>query len=172
MPRYRACGADKVLIGDTAMQGRRKQQQNRRGAVTVEFALIAPVFLTLILGVTEASRLFELQNQLAVAAREGARMAAMDRSGLVNEGQSTNTKVTNDMKNFLEAAGIDPADVNIEIVSHDDPSQMFNLDDPTNSLKYFEVRISIPYGNVSHMTPPGMEDQQLGAKVVFRNSKL
>jgi len=154
------------------MQGRPTKQKNRRGAVTVEFALIAPVFLTLILGVTEASRLFELQNQLSVAAREGARMAAMDRSGLVNEGQSTNTKVANDMKNYLEAAGIDPDDVNIQIVDHNDPSQAFNLDDPNNSLKYFEVRISIPYGDVSPMTPPGMEDHQLGAKIVFRNSKL
>ncbi len=154
------------------MQGRHKKKEFRRGAVTVEFALIAPVFLTLILGVTEASRLFELQNQLAVAAREGARMAAMDRSGLVNEGTSTNTKVTNDMKNYLQAAGLDPEDLSIQIVDHDDPTQAFNLDDPNNSLKYFEVRISIPYGNVSHMTPPGMEDQQLGAKVVFRNSKL
>lgn len=59
----------------------------RRGAATVEFALVAPVFLTMILGVTEVSRMFEMQNQLQVAAREGARTGVMDRTGLTSAGQ-------------------------------------------------------------------------------------
>jgi Flp pilus assembly protein TadG len=140
--------------------------------VTVEFAMVAPVFLTLLLGVTETSRLFETRNQLAIAAREGARRAAMDRSGIVAEGQSTNAKVTQDVKNFLKASGLDPEKVTVQVVSHDDPSQAFNLDDPANSLKYFELRVSVPYNEVSHLAPPGMEEHQLGAKIVFRNSKL
>jgi Flp pilus assembly protein TadG len=149
-----------------------RKQQQRRGTVTVEFAIVAPVFLTLLLGVTEASRLFEMRNQLAIAAREGARMAAMDRSGLVSEGQTTNAKVVQDVKNFLQATGLDPDQVNVEIVSHEDPSQTFNLDDPANSLAYFEVRVSVPYNEVSAWAPPGTENQSLGAKIVFRNSKL
>ena len=155
------------------MKSRSKRyQRSRRGTATVEFAMVAPVFLTLLLGVTETSRLFETRNQLAVAAREGARMAAMDRSGIVADGQTTNAKVTQDVKNFLQASGLDPDKVNVEVVSHDDPSQAFNLDDPANSLKYFELRVSVPYNEVSHLAPPGMEEHQLGAKIVFRNSKL
>lgn len=154
------------------MQKKFSRNKRRRGAVTVEFALMAPVFLTLVLGVTEVSRLFEIKNQMAVAAREGARTAAMDREGLTVDGQSTNTKVTNDIKNFLKASGLDPNKVQVKIVDHNDPTKAFNLDDPNNSLKYFEVQISVPYGDVSAMTPPGMENEQLAAKIVFRNSKI
>lgn len=142
---------------------------DRRGAVTVEFALIAPVFLVLTLGVVEVSRMFELQNQLSVAAREGARMATMERSGLVPEGQSTNAKVIQDVKNLLKAQGLDPDDVNVQIVDHEDPTKAFNLDDPANSLKYFEVRISVPYQ--AGYTPPDLTDFSLHSKIVFRNSK-
>lgn len=145
--------------------------QSRRGAVTIEFALMAPVFLVLILGVTETSRMFEVKNQLAVAAREGARMAAMERSGMVAEGQSTNAKVIQDVKNFLEASGLEPDDINVQIVSHDDPSVGFNLDDPANSLKYFELKISVPFEAASAVCPPDMTEYNLESKIVFRNSK-
>lgn len=145
--------------------------KNRRGAVTVEFALMVPVFLTLVLGVTETSRIFEMKNQLAVAAREGARMAAMERSGLVAEGQSTNAKVTRDVKNFLQAAGLDPDDINVQIVSHQDPTATFNLDAAANSLKYFELRISVPFDAASTLVPPDMTDFNLESKIVFRNAK-
>jgi Flp pilus assembly protein TadG len=142
----------------------------RRGAVTVEFALMAPVFLVLVLGVTETARMFDLQNQLQVAAREGARMAAMDRAGLVGEGQSTNAKVIQDVKNFLEASGIDPDQVNVQIVSHDDPSAAFNLDDPANSLKYFQLKISVPFHASSTVVPDAV-NFKLESKIVFRNAK-
>lgn len=148
-----------------------KQSQARRGAATVEFALVAPVFLALVLGVTETSRIFEVKNQLAVAAREGARMAAMDRSGLVAEGQSTNSKVVADVKNFLKASGINPEDVNVEIVSHDDPTAAFDLDAAANSLKYFELKISVPFDAASTICPDELTDVDLESKIVFRNAK-
>lgn len=49
----------------------RKSARKRRGAAAVEFAFVAPVFITILMGVAEASHLFEAQNQLAVAVREG-----------------------------------------------------------------------------------------------------
>ena len=152
----------------------RCKQKKSRGAVTVEFALMAPIFLTMVMGVTEASRLFDVQNQMNSAAREGARLAAMDRTGLsgAGTGVSTNTKVINDVKNILKATGLDPANINISIVDHNDPSQAFNLDDPANSLKYFEVKISVPYSATTSSVPTGMETFSLKSKVVFRNIKL
>lgn len=146
------------------------QRVRRRGAVTVEFALMAPVFLVMVLGVTETARMFEMQNQLQVAAREGARLAAMDRTGLTSQGQSTNAKVIQDVKNFLAATGIDPNDINVQIVSHEDPTAAFNLDDPANSLKYFQVKVSAPFSASSHVVPEAA-DFQLQSKIVFRNAK-
>ena len=146
----------------------------KRGAVTVEFAFMAPVFLTLVMGVTEASRLFDVQNQLNSAGREGARLAAMDRAGLSGSGTgvATNTKVTNDIKNFLKATRLDPTKVNVSIVDHNDPTKTFNLDDPANSLKYFEVKIQVPYSATTSTVPAGMQTFNLNSKVVFRNIKL
>jgi Flp pilus assembly protein TadG len=138
----------------------------------VEFALVAPVFLAMVMGVTEVSRLFELQNQLQVAAREGARTAVMDRSNLGSAGQSTNDKVIQDVKNILAATGIDPSQINVQIVSHDNPSAAFDLDSAANSLKYFELKISVPYSATSSIVPDDMTNVSLGSKVVFRNAKV
>lgn len=146
-----------------------KSNPRRRGAVTVEFAIMAPVFVIIFMGMTEASRLFESQNQLNAAAREGARMAAMERTGISG---STNTKVTNDIKNYIKATGLDPSKVSISIVDHDDPSKTFNLDDPNNSLKYFEVKLSVPVSALSSYAPPGTSSLKMNSKMVFRNIKL
>src|SRR5680860_1890223 len=48
-----------------------------RGAAAVEFALILPVLLLLVLGIIEFSRLYNVQISLSNAAREGARTMAL-----------------------------------------------------------------------------------------------
>ncbi|TKJ20692.1 hypothetical protein A6V29_08340 [Blastococcus sp. CCUG 61487] len=48
-----------------------------RGAAAVEFALIAPVLLLLLLGIVEFSKAFHDQASLSAAAREGARAMAL-----------------------------------------------------------------------------------------------
>ena len=48
------------------------RRDQRRGAVAVEFAVIAPVFLAIALGIIEVGRVVEAQNLLETAAREGA----------------------------------------------------------------------------------------------------
>jgi hypothetical protein len=147
-----------------------KQMDSRRGAVTVEFAIIAPVLLTMVLGVVEACRLFEAQNVLASAAREGARMAAMDREGLVGEGQTTNDKVAADVIGFLEAQGYDAEDVVVNILHADDDTP-FDLDDPENDLELFRLRVEIPYSKYGASYVPGVEEFSLGSEVVFRNGR-
>ncbi|TQJ41749.1 TadE-like protein [Arthrobacter sp. SLBN-112] len=47
------------------------------GAVAVEFALILPIFLVLVLGIAEMGRAFNIQVSLSEAAREAARYAAI-----------------------------------------------------------------------------------------------
>jgi Flp pilus assembly protein TadG len=125
----------------------------------------------MILGTTEVSRMFEMQNQLQLAAREGARTAVMDRNGLTAAGQTTNAKVTQDVKNILAATGIDPSKINVSIVSHDNPSASFDLDSTANSLKYFELKISVPYSATSSFVPDDLVHVNLQSKVVFRNAK-
>ena len=141
----------------------------RRGAVAVEFAIVAPVLLAITVGLMELSRVFDAQNLLEVAAREGARFAAIDKEDLLQPGQTSNSKLIDDVKGFLESNGIDSTDVSVQIKDHEDPTSDFDLDDPENELRLFEVHISVDYSAVSY-TPVGSgDDYSLTAKVVFRN---
>ncbi|WP_035741274.1 TadE/TadG family type IV pilus assembly protein [Arthrobacter sp. MA-N2] len=64
------------------MNIRRETGINRRslkesGAVAVEFALILPIFLVLVLGIAEFGRAFNIQVSLSEAGREASRYAAI-----------------------------------------------------------------------------------------------
>jgi Flp pilus assembly protein TadG len=50
---------------------------SERGAVAVEFALLAPVLIMLLLGITEFGRAYNAQISLSSAAREGVRVMAI-----------------------------------------------------------------------------------------------
>lgn len=56
------------------------EYDRERGAVAVEFALILPVLLLLILGIIEFGIAFNHQQGLHAAAREGARLASLPSS--------------------------------------------------------------------------------------------
>ena len=49
-----------------------------RGAAAVEFALVLPVLIVLVLGIVEFGRAFQVQATLAAAAREGVRIMAIE----------------------------------------------------------------------------------------------
>ncbi|PNH81142.1 TadE/TadG family type IV pilus assembly protein [Arthrobacter sp. AFG20] len=53
--------------------------RNERGAVAVEFALIAPVLLLLLIGMVEFGRIYNAQLQLTAAARESVRVMAIQK---------------------------------------------------------------------------------------------
>ncbi|WP_114907872.1 TadE/TadG family type IV pilus assembly protein [Ornithinimicrobium murale] len=54
-----------------------ERRQCERGAAAVEFALVAIVLITMILGVVEFGRLWAVQGSLAQAARDAARTYAI-----------------------------------------------------------------------------------------------
>jgi Flp pilus assembly protein TadG len=56
---------------------RRKRRAHEAGAVAVEFALVLPIFLALVLGIAEFGRAFNTQVSLTEAGREAARYAAI-----------------------------------------------------------------------------------------------
>lgn len=150
---------------------RRPRNGPRTGAVAVEFAVVAPVLLAILFGLIEVGRAFEMTNQLEVAAREGARFASMDRDGLLQEGQSTNDKLVEDVKNILASNGVPRDDVTVEVKDFENPEADFDLDDPANDLRLFEVKISVDYSSVSLTSISAGDDYQLAASVVFRNGR-
>ncbi len=148
-----------------------QQQQQRRGAVAVEFAFVAPMLLAITLGMIELTRVYDAQYLLQSAAREGARFASMDRDGMLAEGQSTNDKLTSDVTNFLASSGIPAGNIQVDIRDHDNPSQSFDLDDPANDLKLFEVAITVPFSSVSYTPVSSPNDYDLTGSITFRNGR-
>jgi Flp pilus assembly protein TadG len=59
---------------------RLRDKRGERGAAAVEFALVLPVLILLILGLLEFGRLYNVQISLANAAREGARTMVLTKN--------------------------------------------------------------------------------------------
>ena len=145
--------------------------RNRRAAVAVEFAVVLPLLLGLVLGLVELTRAYDVQNLLQIGVREGARFAAMDRTGMLQEGESTNAKLIADVTGFLVSSGL-PADaLEISISDAENPGQPFDLDDPTNDLKLFRVDISIPFSAVSYLPLHVGQNYPLEGAIIFRNGR-
>lgn len=55
-----------------------KKLRNEKGAAAVEFALVVPILLLLLLGIVEFGRIYNAQMQLTAAARDGARIMSIN----------------------------------------------------------------------------------------------
>ena len=55
----------------------KERLRGERGASVVEFALIVPLLIVLVLGIIEFGHAFQVQGTLSAAAREGARVMAL-----------------------------------------------------------------------------------------------
>tara|TARA_R110002095_G_scaffold204879_1_gene187864 strand:+ start:1234 stop:1806 length:573 start_codon:yes stop_codon:yes gene_type:complete len=136
--------------------------QNRRGVAAVEFALIAPVFLALILGMVAVRRAVHTSTVMDAALAQSARLASMDAGLKLPSGMTLNDKVILDVRNFLRASGIenDETNLTVTITRADDgegnpldpmpnpPStgSEFDLTDPANRNRLFRLGIEIPDG--------------------------
>lgn len=89
------------MIG-TALRRRVRLRHDRPGQAVVEFALIAPVLLLLVFGMIDMARGWSAHHAIADAAREGARMLAVD-NGLIGVDSTTTAINTR-----LSRAGLDP----------------------------------------------------------------
>jgi len=59
-----------------------------RGAVAVEFALLLPLLLMIVLGIVDFGRMLNAQVTLTQAAREGARLVALGQPNVANRTQA------------------------------------------------------------------------------------
>ena len=148
------------------------KRRSRRGAVAMEFALVAPLFVIILLGMATVGRVYEVQNQMIIAAREGARLASMDREGLMLAGQTSNQKVIQDVRSILTANGLPGETATVLIANADDREITFDLDDPDNERELFQLVVDLNYSDVAIIAMPGMLGFQLSTRVVFRNGRV
>jgi len=131
--------------------GKRIKRSWRRGAAVVEFAVVAPIFLTLIGGTIELGRAIVVVQILTNASRDGARVAGYSTT------TSTST-VTGSVNTYLSNEGITGATT---VVSPSPPSSAA-IGSPVS------VTVSIPYASVSWLPKPFF----LGGKTLSATSVM
>lgn len=152
----------------------RRGTERRKGAALVEFAIIAPVFLALVLGVLELGSALKTANTMTEAVRGGGRLACMDWSEKVPDGTTINQKVIKDVRNFLTASGLPGDDFTITITSAEgtDEGQTFDLSDPDNELRMFKIEASVDFSDVNEYPSHFMAGQEIKAAIVFRAGRV
>ena len=103
----------------------------RRGAAVVEFAIVAPLFLTLIAGTIELGQGIVLMQLLTNASRQGARVAGYDTT-------TSASTVTTAVNNYLSNEGISGATTTIS------PS----LPSTASDGQQISVSVSLVFDNV------------------------
>ena len=87
---------------------RRRSDDPRAGQALVEFALVAPILLLLLLGIVDFARAWNVYEVLTDAAREGAREAVVDNG-------RTEAEVRQIIVSAAARAGIEVTDADIQI---------------------------------------------------------
>ena len=126
------------------------RQRDRRGASAVEFAVVAPVFFLLVLGIIEFGRMVMVQQVITNAAREGARIAVLD--------SATPGRVTTRVNDYLSSANLSGATVTMV----PNPPTSAGFGDPVT------VRVTVPFAAVSALSAPFMS----GATVLSAESVM
>ncbi len=108
-----------------------RNRRKRRGAATVEFALIVPVMLTFTFGLIEMSRISMIKESVVQASREGARVGIRPTASIAD----VETRIYEE----LAIMGIVGADIEITPTTLSDAT-------PGEDIT---VRISIPISDIS-----------------------
>jgi Flp pilus assembly protein TadG len=89
---------------------RLRSRRKRRGQTLVEFALILPIFLLVLIGIFDFGRAVYYYNSLSNAAREAVRVAIVD--------QNT-TAITDTAVSHASSVGVTSGDVTVEFRTAD-----------------------------------------------------
>jgi len=145
-------------------------RSDRRGVAAVEFAVLAPVFVVLIVGTISASKALHATSIMSQALREGGRLAAMDWSGTLPDGMTPNEKVLQDIRNFMNASGVDTSTMEITITYADGPQAgaPFELGNPANHLGLSEIRAHQPHSAANVWCSYLTEGRGMTARIVLR----
>ena len=133
----------------------RSYRRQRRAAAVVEFAIVAPVFFLLVLGMVEYGRMVMVQQVITNASREGARQAVLD--------GATSAEVSALVNSYLASGAISGATVTVA----PDPPTGAEFGDPVT------VAVSIPFSQVSWLpSPMYLGGKTLTASTVMRRESV
>ncbi|MFZ5829229.1 MAG: TadE/TadG family type IV pilus assembly protein [Planctomycetota bacterium] len=136
-------------------------RRERRGVAAVEFALVAPLFFLLVIGMIEFGRAVMVQQIITNASREGARIAVLD--------GTTGSEVQNTVENYLTGVAVSGATVTVQPA---EPSTA-GYGEPVT------VTVEIPFSAVSWVPLPNipfsdvdLKSRKLVATTVMRRETV
>lgn len=146
----------------------------RRGAAAVEFALVAPLYVTLIMGAIQSGFNFDKTNEMLAAIRQAGRLAELDTDSTKPlSGQTMNDKIIADIKNVLTADGLPGSQMNVSITHAEGASAgtTFDLSSASNDYQLYRISVSVPYSavNTGNLLPNTISS--LSASIVFRKGR-
>ena len=146
------------------------QTQNRKGVAAVECAIVLPIMMVLVLGLIEIGTALRASTIMQSSVREAGRLASMDWRYVVEDGETPNAKVEQDIRNFVTASGLPGDDlvVSIEHAEGDSAGAEFDISDADNELKLILIEITLPYASISLFPTQYMGGTDLRAGVVSR----
>lgn len=139
-------------------------KQGRRGAVTVEMALVLPIFTMLVFGIIEFGRGFMIMQLVTNAAREGCRRAIID--------GSTNSDVTSYIQTFMQTSGNVPTSsttVTITITPATGNPNPGNSLAACSSRDLVNVKVEIPFSAVQLITAKYLSGKTLKGEASMRH---
>lgn len=151
-----------------------RRARDRRGAATVEFAFVLPVFLTFVFGILLVGHSQMVSNLLRNACRSAARQGATENvstaqvEDLVRQmlspvmDTSLLTLMVKDARSF--DSGGDLPDNNAAYEALPD----LDLDD-AEPRQLFVVRVSVDYSDISMVNMPWFKDVQLSSQAYMRH---
>jgi len=136
------------------MKLRQGRKRVRNGAAAVEMAFILPLFLALIMGTIEASRLGMVSQLLHIAARESCRVAVLP--------HKTQADVQARVDSILNGTGIDVGTV------EPTPSDWESLE----AGMPITVTLSVPFNQISWLGDPfGIGETEISASATMSNER-
>lgn len=118
----------------------------RRGIAAVEFALVCPIFLVMILGMTEMVSVLFAKNVVTTAARRGCRTA----TNPLSSGFSITSAITDYLQNLQDNAGatLDGA-ATITLLVNDAEVSTSDFFSTVQTNDKISVTVSLPYSSIS-----------------------
>jgi Flp pilus assembly protein TadG len=136
--------------------GRPGATSNDEGQALVEFALVVPLLLLLILGMVDFARAWSAYEVITYQARQGARMAVVDDSNV------TEADVLQAISDGLSRGSLDPADATIAING-------FHGGRGTPATVQIDYPVSLAFAGRFLDWLTGSEDLLLSTQFVMRN---
>jgi Flp pilus assembly protein TadG len=103
------------------INSRTARRSQRRAAAAVEFAVVLPLLMAVMLGIMEYGRLFMVRQTMTHAAREGARIAMLQTT------DAPYTEVTDRITEVMNPTGLTGYSVSMVHATTEDPTETITL---------------------------------------------